>query len=70
MGSLAGLDLVNFDIVEVLPQRRGLEPIIMRDKRQGAYYPWCVQYAGNGHYFFSRPELEAYCRQRKWRVPA
>lgn len=28
--------------------------------------PWCVQFAGNGHYHPSMPETVDYCRSRKW----
>ena len=28
--------------------------------------PWCVQFAGSGHYFNSMPETVEYIRSRKW----
>lgn len=33
---------------------------------KGAVMPWCVSYAGNGHYFGSVQELSAYMAGRGW----
>ena len=28
--------------------------------------PWCIQFAGGGHYFATMPEAVQYARSRKW----
>jgi len=60
------IDCVNFDVLEIHPQNERLAAIIQYDRREDAYHHWCVQYAGNGHYFFTREELDAYCHRRGW----
>jgi hypothetical protein len=61
-----GLDLEIFDLIDILPQNRRFAAIILRNKRPDAYMPWCVEFRGGGHYFFTKAELYEYCRNRKW----
>lgn len=31
-----------------------------------SYHPYCVHFGGNGQYFKTLPDAQAYCRARKW----
>jgi len=53
-----------FEVVDVIPQGKGLEVAVMRDRRPDAHMPWCAQYRGAGHYFSTLGELDTYCRGR------
>ncbi len=63
-----GLDLVNFDVLEIHPQDKRNAAIIMHDRRENRPTPWCVEYGGGGHYFDTREELDAYFKRRGWRA--
>lgn len=60
------LDYVNFEVIEIIPQSKRFAATIMRDKRADSVQPWCVQYGGGGHYFYTREDLDEYCRKRGW----
>ncbi|MDR1409254.1 MAG: hypothetical protein LBJ12_03070 [Oscillospiraceae bacterium] len=60
------LDYEHFDVVDIIPQDKEFAATIMHDHRADAYKPWCVQYHGGGHYFFTREELDDYCHDRKF----
>jgi len=60
------LDYDNFEVIEIIPQNKRFAATIMHDRREESIHPWCVQYAGNGHYFATRGELDTYCRRRGW----
>ena len=64
-----GLDLVNFEVIQILPLNKRFAVIVMRDKRPNAFKRWCTEYAGSGHYFDTFEELQAYCRSRRWPLP-
>ena len=57
----------HFEVTDIIPQDSKFAVIIMHDKRTDAYKPWCVQYRGSGHYFFTRAELDIYCQGRKFK---
>ena len=52
--------------IEVVAKRRGW--LVEIGHNPDSYHPYCVQYAGNGHYFPTLPEAHAYCRGRKWEL--
>jgi hypothetical protein len=60
------LDYEHLEVIDIIPQDREFAAMIMRDQREDAYKPWCVQYRGGGHYFFTREELDDYCHSRKF----
>lgn len=62
-----GLDLVNFEVIEILPQTADYAVIIMLDKRENAVKPWCTEFRGSGRYFGTQTKLEAHVAERKWR---
>lgn len=39
----------------------------MRNKSPYAPKKWCLQYRGNGHYFDTEEELNAYFKERKFK---
>ena len=46
---------------------RGCPCVLQRiDDTQINYAEWCVQFAGNGHYFSEYDEAVAYIRKRKF----
>jgi hypothetical protein len=57
----------HFEVIGIVSQDRDFAAIVMRDMRADAFKPWCVQYRGGGHYFFTREELDEYCRRRKFK---
>jgi hypothetical protein len=61
------LDYKHFDLLDIVPQDEDFAVTVMRDRREDAVKPWCVQYCGGGHYFKTRGEMDEYCRSRKWR---
>ncbi|HHV11299.1 MAG TPA: hypothetical protein GXX75_13600 [Clostridiales bacterium] len=60
------LDYEHFEVIDIIPQDNELAAIIMHDIRADAGKPWCVQFRGGGHYFFTREELDDYCHSRKF----
>jgi len=62
-----GLDTDHFDVIDIKPQNSEHAVIVMRDNRQGAYKPWCAEYLGSGHYYFTKEEMYDYCHSRKWK---
>lgn len=65
----------HFNCVEWSPGWKTVEVVKYDDERgwmaelghnPASPYPWCVQYAGNGHYFKDLQEAQAYCRKRGW----
>lgn len=50
--------------IEVVAHRKGW-PVEIGHKPD-SYRPYCVQYAGNGHYFNTLHEARAYCCGRGW----
>ena len=65
-----GLDLVNFDVFRILPQKPNVAAVILRSKHPDREHLWCVQYLGTGHYFSSYAEAVDYCKNRRWNYPA
>ena len=64
-----GLDLVNFDVFRILPQKPNVAAVILRSKHPDREHLWCVQYLGTGHYFSSYAEAVDYCKNRRWNYP-
>ena len=62
-----GLNLDDFDVIDILPQNTRHAVIIMRNKNSEVPTPWCLQYCGNGHYFNSKEELDNYFKKRKFK---
>ena len=62
-----GLNLDDFDVIDILPQDRHSAVIIMKNKHSYAPKKWCLQYRGNGHYFDTEEELNAYFKERKFK---
>lgn len=65
-----GLDLDQFEVIDILPQSKKYAAIIMRDRStegEGALYPWCVEFAGNGRYFQTFDDLIRYCAGRHFK---
>ena len=50
--------------IEEVTKRRGWLVVIGHNPE--AYRPYCVHYAGNGHYFNTLYEARAYCYGRGW----
>lgn len=65
-----GLDLVNFDVFRILPQKPNVAAVILRSKHPDREHLWCVQHLGTGHYFSSYAEAVDYCKNRRWNYPA
>ena len=65
-----GLDLVNFDVFRILPQKPTVAAVILRSKQPDREHLWCVQHLGTGHYFSSYAEAVDYCKNRRWNHPA
>ena len=61
-----GLDLMNFDLIRILPQKTNVAAVILRSKQPDQKNPWCVQYLGNGHYFNTYAQAIDYCKKRGW----
>lgn len=62
-----GLNLDDFTVVKIIPQDRHFAVIIMKNKDPYAPKKWCLQYRGNGHYFDTEEELNAYFKERKFK---
>ncbi|MBR3588978.1 MAG: hypothetical protein IKL16_05400 [Clostridia bacterium] len=62
-----GLNLDDFDVIDILPQDRHSAVIIMKNKHSYAPKKWCLQYRGNRHYFDTEEELNAYFKERKFK---
>ena len=61
-----GLDLENFDVVQVLPQKKNEAAIILRRKNLDRGSLWCVAYRGSGYYFQTYAQMRTFCAARKW----
>lgn len=62
-----GLNLDDFDVIDILPQDRHYAVIIMKNKHSYAPKKWCLQYRGNGHYFDTEEELRAYLKEHNYK---
>ena len=62
-----GLDYNRYFVVKIIPQDRHYAVIIMRNNDPYAPKKWCLQYRGNGHYFDTEEELNAYFKERKFK---
>ena len=65
-----GLDLVNFDIFRILPQKPNVAAVILRSKQPNREHLWCVQHLGTGWYFNTYAQAVDYCKNRRWNNPA
>jgi hypothetical protein len=61
------LDYKNFEVIDIVPQDKEFAVTVMHDRRTDAHKPWCIQYRGSGRYFFTREELDDYCRGRDFK---
>ena len=65
-----GLDLVNFDVFRILPQKPNVAAVILRSKQPDREHLWCVQHLGTGWYFDTYAQAVDYCKNRRWNHPA
>ena len=65
-----GLDLVNFDVFRILPQKPNVAAVILRSKQPDREHLWCVQHLGTGWYFDTYAQAVDYCKNRRWNNPA
>ena len=65
-----GLDLVNFDVFRILPQKPNVAAVILRSKQPNREHLWCVQHLGTGWYFNTYAQAVDYCKNRRWNYPA
>ena len=65
-----GLDLVNFDVFRILPQKPNVAAVILRSKQPDREHLWCVQHLGTNWYFDTYAQAVDYCKNRRWNNPA
>ena len=65
-----GLDLMNFDLIRVLPQKPRVAAVILRSKRPDQEHLWCVQHLDTRWYFDTFTQTIDYCKKRGWTHPA
>lgn len=64
-----GLDLDRFEIVAIWPQNKTDAVILMRSRwREEDLVPWCVQFRGQGRYFWTAGEAIDYCVGRGFKL--
>ncbi len=61
-----GLDLENFEVIQVLPQSKNIAAIIMRCKHPDWGKLWCIEHRGTGRYFDTYGQMLNYCAARRW----
>lgn len=54
-----------FTVVDIFPQCKKFAVILFYE--ENGYKPWSIQFRGSGRYFFTREELDEYCRGRKFK---
>ena len=64
-----GLDLVNFEVFRILPQKPNVAAVILRSKQPDREHLWCVQHLGTGWYFDTYAQAVDYCKNRRWNHP-